>query len=474
MIRLFTHSLSLRLLAIFLLLAALFAWGVVAGIRWAYSADDLRAVISGHLSLHIDYVRQDIGSPPRLDRALAITRRVPVDIHIAGPGVSWSSDPAFPDPATLVFGPSDYFSDKPGALFDELRGVEFAARGNHRFFRFDEGGYQIVVVTPKIADQRTRPPLVPILVGFALLLVLCAYLAVRGLFRPVATIRQGAAYIGAGHFDHRIRTRRDDELGELAEDINLMAGKVEGMLNAKRELLLGVSHELRSPISRLTLGLALLDESPSVRALQQDVDEMSSIVETLLEAERLGSRHAALQLADVALAELAQDLRSRYFAGETRLHITVTGEPRAQLDAARIQLMLKNLVGNALRYSTAADGPVEVAIHNDERQVVFSVRDHGPGIPADQRAHIGEPFYRSDASRARETGGTGLGLYLARQVARAHGGDLRLEELAERGALFVATVPRQPGFHSILTSPHPEETPPESLREHSSLRTAPN
>jgi signal transduction histidine kinase len=441
MIRRFWHSLSLRLLAIFLLLAVLFAWGVVAGIRWAYSTDDLRTVISSHLSLHIDYVRQDIGSPPRLDRALAITRKVPVDIHISGPGVNWSSDPAFPEPKTLEFGPSDYFSARPDALFDELRGVEFAVQGNHRYFRFDEGEYQIVVVTPKIADHRSRPPLVPILVGFALLLVLCAYLAVRWLFRPIITIRQGAAYIGAGHFDHRIDTRRDDELGELTEDINHMAGKVEGMLDAKRELLLGVSHELRSPLSRLTLSLALQDESASVRALQQDVGEMRSIVDTLLEAERLGSRHAALQVADVGLAELAQDLQARYFAGEARLRISVTGEARAQLDAARIQLMLKNLIGNALRYSAPEDGPVELSIHCTGKQVEFRVRDNGPGIPADQRAHIGEPFYRSDASRARETGGTGLGLYLARQVARAHGGDLRLEDTGGRGALFVVAIP---------------------------------
>jgi signal transduction histidine kinase len=448
MIRQFWHSLSLRLLAIFLLLAALFAWGVISGIRWAYSADDLRAVISGHLSLHIDYVRQDIGSPPRLDRALAITRKVPVDMHISGPGVQWSSDAAFPDPATLHFGPSDYFSAEPGALFDELRGVDFAEQDGHRFFRFNEGGYQIVVVTPKIADHRSRPPLVPILVGFALLLVLCAYLAVRGLFRPVATIRKGAAYIGAGHFDHRIDTRRDDELGELAEDINLMAGRVEGMLNAKRELLLGVSHELRSPLSRLTLGLALLEESSSVHGLQQDVGEMRSIVETLLEAERLGSPHAALQRTDVVLADLVTDLCSRYFPGEARLQVSLSGEPRARVDSARIQLMLKNLVGNALRYSSPADGPVEISIQRAGAQVVFRVRDHGPGIPADQRARIGEPFYRPDASRARETGGTGLGLYLARQVALAHGGELRLEEVAGGGASFVVTIPVTDGARS--------------------------
>jgi signal transduction histidine kinase len=263
---------------------------------------------------------------------------------------------------------------------------------------------------------------------------------VRGLFRPVATIRQGAAYIGAGHFGHRIKTRRDDELGELAEDINLMAGKVEGMLDAKRELLLGVSHELRSPISRMTLGLALLDESPSVRGLQKDVEEMRSIVETLLDAERLGSSHAALHVTDASLPELVHDLQSRYFASEPRLKVSLTGETRARIDATRIQLMLKNLVGNALRYSSPADGPVELSIHGAGGRVEFRVRDHGPGIPEDQRAHIGEPFYRSDASRARETGGTGLGLYLARQVARAHGGDLALEETAD-GALFVVAIP---------------------------------
>lgn len=439
MIRLFSYSLSLRLLAIFLLLAALFAWGVVAGIRWAYSADDLRSLISGHLSLHVDYVREDIGSPARLDRALAITQRVPVDIRIDGPGVHWSSDPAFPDPATLKFGPSDYFSSEPGALLDELRGVDFATRDRHNFLRFIEGGNQIIVATPKIATRNDRPPLVPILVGFALLLVLGAYLAVRGLFRPLAPIREGAAYIGAGHFSHRIRVAREDELGELASDINAMAEKVEGMLEAKQQLLLGVSHELRSPISRMTLGLALMEDSPTARSLREDTEEMRHIVETLLSAERMGSAHTVLDRSDLLLPELAKSLRERFFANEPRLHIHCTGEPRARLDAPRIQLMLKNLVGNALRY--APEGPVELTLAGIDGQVKFRVRDYGPGIPAEQRAHVGEPFYRSDASRARETGGTGLGLYLARQVARAHGGDLSLEDCEGAGALFVVTMP---------------------------------
>jgi signal transduction histidine kinase len=107
-----------------------------------------------------------------------------------------------------------------------------------------------------------------------------------------------------------------------------------------------------------------------------------------------------------------------------------------------MQLLLKNLVGNALRY--APDGPVELEVRAADRQLEFRVRDYGPGIPPEQRAGFGEPFYRPDASRTRDTGGTGLGLYLARQVARAHGGDLQLVEAEGRGALFVARVPMVP------------------------------
>ena len=151
--------------------------------------------------------------------------------------------------------------------------------------------------------------------------MLCAYLAVRWLFRPIATIREGAAYIGAGHFGHRIRTHRDDELGELAEDINHMAGKVEGMLDAKRELLLGVSHELRSPISRMTLGLALLEDSAAVRALRQELRRCAPSSRCCSMPSGCDSPHAVLQVSEVSLDALARDLVARYFADEPRLRV---------------------------------------------------------------------------------------------------------------------------------------------------------
>ena len=115
MIKRLTRSLSFRLLAIFLVLATAFVYFATIGIRWVYSEDDLRELISGHLSLHVNYVRKDIGDPPRIERAIEITRQVPVDIRIAGDGLDWASDPNFPAMNELEFGASNIFGEDPRA-----------------------------------------------------------------------------------------------------------------------------------------------------------------------------------------------------------------------------------------------------------------------------------------------------------------------------------------------------------------------
>jgi signal transduction histidine kinase len=168
---------------------------------------------------------------------------------------------------------------------------------------------------------------------------------------------------------------------------------------------------------------------------------MREVVESLLDAERLGAPHAVLERRPVTLSSLVRTLRTQYFPDETRLRTDVAADGTVLLDEARILLMLKNLVGNALRYSMPEDGPVDLSASRSGDIVEFRVRDRGPGIPPDMRPHLGQPFFRPDASRTRETGGTGLGLYLAFQVAAAHGGRLALVDDAGPGALFVATLP---------------------------------
>ena len=437
-----SRSLSFRLFAIFLVLGGLFVWGTLIALRWVYNSDDIRGLISGHLSLHVAYVLEDIGMPPRISRAQEITRRVPVDIRIVGPGVDWASDPAFPELSALEFGPSPAFSDQPGAWVDELEGVEFAKRDDHNFLKMQTGEYDIVVVSPRIADVRDGPPAILLIVLMGLALLTTAYLAVQWLFKPIRTIRSGAAAIGSGNFDLRIRNIRHDQLGDLAEDINRLAANVEGMLDAKRALLLGISHELRTPLSRLRLLVEFLDDDEQ-EDLRAEIREMEKIVVQLLEAERLNTRHAPLARSRVDIDGLVEDLLNDFFARDLdRIRfVNRAGSVVAHVDDARIVLLLKNLVSNALRYSPESAGPIEFGIDVAGGDVVFTIRDHGPGIPADQADRIAEPFYRGDPSRTRDTGGTGLGLYLAKLVADAHGGSLRVTNPGEPGAQFEARIP---------------------------------
>jgi signal transduction histidine kinase len=438
-----SRSLSFRLLAIFLVLGGLFVFGTIEAIQRFYNSDQIRGLISGHLSLHVNYVREDIGVPPRIERAVAIAERVPVDIRIYGPDVDWASDPDFPRLEQLDFAPSPRFSNSPDAWADELRGVEFADLDNHDFLRMRQGGYDIVVATPRISDQPAGLPLIPLIIGLGLMFLIIAYAAVTWLFRPIRNIRDGAAHIGRGNFDHRIEKIRRDQLGDLAGDINRLASDVESMLDAKRALLLGISHELRTPLSRMRLTLEFVDDEENAESLRAEIAEMEKIVVSLLEAERLNSRHAQLNRTDVDVNALVDDLVRDFFTrDEHRIRVELPPEAvMARLDDARIMLLLKNLVSNALRYSKEEDGPVIVAVASEDNNVVLTVSDHGPGLSKEQAAHIGEPFYRPDPSRARESGGTGLGLYLATLVASAHGGKLVLLDAPTGGATFEVRLP---------------------------------
>jgi signal transduction histidine kinase len=438
-----SRSLSFRLLLIFIVLGGLFVFGTFKAVQRFYNSDQIRGLISGHLSLHVSYVRDDIGVPPRIDRAIAITKKVPVDIRILGPDIDWASDPAFPRLEQLNFASSPRFSDDPGAWADELQGIDFADLNNHDFLRMRQGGYEIVVSTPRISDVPDGPALVPLIQSLGLSFLILAYAAVTWLFRPIRTIREGAELIGQGNFDFRISKTRRDQLGDLAADINRMAGDVESMVDAKRALLLGISHELRTPLSRMRLELEFLDDEEKVESLKTEIGEMEKIVVSLLEAERLNSRHAQLSRTKVIIGELINELLDDFFSRDAeRISVSLPAEPvTAHVDEARITLLLKNLIANALRYSRQEDGLVELRVATNDSELVMTVADHGPGLPQDQAEHIGEPFYRSDTSRARESGGTGLGLYLATLVANAHGGSLKLLDTDGHGASFEVRIP---------------------------------
>jgi len=442
----FSQSLSLRLLAIFLLLAVIFTYGTVTATRWVFSTDQLRELVNGHLSLHIDYVIRDIGNPPNVDNALALTNKIPVDIRIAGNDINWTSSPDFPELSELDFGGIDTVSFDAQPWLSDLEDIKFSATATHKFLKIVEDDYSIIVSSPKMSDKNYTRPLLPIIILIGVFTILTAYLAVRSLFKPIYEIRKGADKIGRGNFSHRIESTRNDELGILAGDINEMANDVERMLEAKRQLLLGISHELRSPLSRMNLALELTADSESSQPLKQDIREMEKIIGTLLEAERLNEKHAPLVLTKVSVSELVNDLVTDFFPNNRdQIKLIISNDAWLTADETRITLLLKNLISNALRYIDKEDGLVAVELTTSDASWLLSVRDNGVGYPAEQISRIGEPFFRAESSRSRNHGESGLGLYLIKSIAEAHGGTLTLDQTWQQGACFVVEIPFESG-----------------------------
>lgn len=260
----------------------------------------------------------------------------------------------------------------------------------------------------------------------ALLLVTgVAFGVIRHMVGPLHALSVGAEAFGRGEFSHRVPVIHRDEIGDLALRFNQMAADIQAMLDGKRALLLAMSHELRSPLTRARLHAEMVGEGDSREALLDELAQMRDLITALLESERLGSGHSALQLADCDLAELAREQ-----AGPgVELHIE-PGLPVLKLDRLRVQLCLRNLVQNALRHNEPVRGAVQLSLTQAGSGVRLTVRDFGPGVPPDSLPHLGQPFYRPDAARTRGEGGVGLGLCLCRLVAQAHGGRLELRNAA--------------------------------------------
>ncbi|RZL02812.1 MAG: HAMP domain-containing histidine kinase [Rubrivivax sp.] len=263
------------------------------------------------------------------------------------------------------------------------------------------------------------------------LLTLLAYGSIRRMLWPLRALSHGAAALGRGELAHRIRVFHRDEIGDVADRFNRMADDIQAMLDAKRELLLAISHELRSPLTRARLNAELLDEGPSQQAVVHELGQMRDLIEDLLERERLDSGHSALRLEEAHWPDLVAELLRRRFADAVdagQLRADLASELLAMsLDITRVQVLLGNLLDNALRHHDAAQGPVVLTIGVlPAGGVRLTVRDHGPGVPDEALPKLGQPFFRPDSARTRGSGGVGLGLSLCKQIAQAHGGTLAL------------------------------------------------
>jgi signal transduction histidine kinase len=447
------RSLSARLLGIFMVTSLVYAVASDYAVQAVLDRDYLREIIGSHIALHTRYVLQDLGVPPDIENARIMTESNPMDIRIVGPGMDWTSDPQFPPLESIPFQQTNFFERIRASAADDdpwaqtLERMDFARYRRHSYVRVRQGDYEIAFVTPKIKTVPSVPDVTaPIIVGLVSILVLAAcYFGVRWLIRPIKWIKLGAGRIGQGDLDYRIPKIRNDDLGDLTQDINRMADDVQEMLEAKRQLLLAISHELRSPLTRTKVALEFLDNKKIRQGILEDVEEMERLISDLLEGERLNTRHTKLQLAPTDLSELIDELVQTDFSHQLdRIKLVCPpGSVQQEVDAIRIRLLIKNLLDNALCYSPDDSPPVELTLTRTADIVEIRVLDHGSGMSASQAEQATEPFYRADPARCRDTGGFGLGLYLCRRIVEAHGGTLTIRSEEGQGTQVTVRLPGQ-------------------------------
>ena len=261
-------------------------------------------------------------------------------------------------------------------------------------------------------------------------------IAVRSIVRPLDRLREAADTLGKDIHRPPLEETGPVEVAETSRAFNRMQRRISRFVEDRARILAAVSHDLKTPLTRIRLRADLLEDEDLGAKIRRDLDDMQRMVEATLDFMRgTESREETRSVDLMALVEsLCED------AGDAGHRVVLHGQVQAPYPGRPLALKrcIGNVLDNALRYGSRA----EVGVADSPQAVTLTIADNGPGIPSESLEKVFDPFFRLETSRARHSGGTGLGLGIARNIARAHGGDLVLKNRAEGGLLAELTLPR--------------------------------
>lgn len=276
-------------------------------------------------------------------------------------------------------------------------------------------------------------------IGWFLIIVYLLFLLIRKILKPVNKLTDGVKKVSEGNFDVKIETIRTDELGTLIHSYNEMSHQVANMIKSKEQLLLDVSHEMRSPLTRMKLSSEFIDDVKIKNNILDDVNDLDLMITELLESERMNSVYGGLNKSKMKLNDLINDVALQYSIVDLK---TNSEEIEIYADKERLRLLLKNLIENAIKYSKNSSEPVSVKVIEKNNNVEIFIQDKGEGIPDKELEFIFEPFYRVDKSRTKDSGGFGLGLHLCKNIVEAHKGKISVQSKVGEGTTFNIILPK--------------------------------
>ncbi|MDJ0761633.1 MAG: HAMP domain-containing sensor histidine kinase [Myxococcota bacterium] len=279
----------------------------------------------------------------------------------------------------------------------------------------------------------------------------------RSITKPVERLTHTAQRIGSGDLLARTGISRRDEVGVLAKTIDAMAAQLEGRIQREKELMADISHELRTPLARIKVALELCEEIKDtphnlrdyLLGILNDASELERLIDDVLTISRLdiatqgAGGDLPLHLALVGLSELVNEAQARFAVNHPDCQLDVQNPPDApvlNVDAALIKRLMDNLLDNAAKYS-GDNAQIEMTARVKDEAVEIEVKDQGIGVDEKDLPRLFDPFYRTDRSRSRDIGGTGLGLALCKRIVESHGGTITALQRKKNGLKVRFTLP---------------------------------
>lgn len=293
-------------------------------------------------------------------------------------------------------------------------------------------GWRVATTRPEPRLSRWHLVTIGAMTATLILLTLIGWVVARAITRPLARLAESADSVSVSRHGAPADISGPPEIARVARALNAMRARLIDHVDQRTRMLAAITHDLGTPLTRLAFRIERLPAADRARAIA-DIEEMRAMIQSVLEFARGESRpHAALDLAPL-LDALGEDMAATGAAIERDIAapLPVTGDPAA------LRRLFANLVDNALRYA----GNAHIGAAIVDGRVRVTVADDGPGIPAALSASLFDPFVRAEPSRSRETGGIGLGLSIARNIAEAHDGEIRAENRDGGGASFIVLLP---------------------------------
>ncbi|MCY4502003.1 MAG: ATP-binding protein [Alphaproteobacteria bacterium] len=390
--------------------------------HWHIIMKRLAAGVAGEIGLIIDAMDQFPGDDAQGALLKLLAERTDLRATIA-PGAILPNRP----------------QPEPTAGLDRLLARELTHRVR-RPFQFDTAAYEdeilirvqlkdsvLNVVTPRRRLFSSTTTFWALwMVGTSMILFAVAGLFMRNQIRPIRRLAEAADAYGKGREAKDPKLAGATEVRRATVAFRRMRERIRRQITQRTEMLAGVSHDLRTPLSRMKVALALLPENDDARELHADIAEMEAMLEAYLAFARGEGGEAAVE---TDLGELVEDVVTGARRAGASIDLRIVSAPRIPVQATAIRRCLVNLIDNALRYA----GQVWIVCREQGEWFEIGIDDDGPGVPAADREKVFRPFYRRDRSHGGKTGGIGLGLSIARDVVQSHGGDIYLGDSPEGG-----------------------------------------